>query len=112
MSWQADLEKLLRDQMPYAFPKLDPATGSSERTPIDEEMFKDALGYITELVLVERKKAYFAGYASGAEDTVHDVKVILRDLGPSELPEDFTFDKDLSRVGAERAWLKRESDRV
>lgn len=106
MSWQADLEKLLRGQMPYAFPKLDPATGSSERTPIDEEMFKDALGYVTEFVLIERKKAYFAGYWDGGNDVLADVH--------REIPLTIEIDrnKDLSRVGAERAWLKRESDRV
>lgn len=115
--WRADLEKLLRDQMPYAFPtKIGTLTGTGTGVPaigvrkirpeIDEEDFKSALGYILENVEMRMKEAYFEGYASGGEDTTFDINLELNKDENRDIILDLTFDKPASRIGAERAWQK------
>lgn len=113
MSWRDELEKLLRDQMPYAFLVNDEAKG--QRPSMHVENFQDALGYILEFVEVERKKSFFAGYAEGGWDATYDW--IKSDVAGPNTTEDQMiektnqfYNKDLSRVGAERAWLKKEAE--
>lgn len=99
MTWKSELEKILRDQMPYAFLNID--KGEGERGYINsEDSFSEALGYILEFVEVERKKSFFKGFVDGAEAAHGD----MADIGL------LTFDKDISRIGAERAWLKTEAE--
>ena len=100
MTWRAELEKTLRNLMPYAFM---PESGS--KPPINEAEFPEFFGMIQDFVEVERKKAFFTGYASGAEDAVHDINLGLEKVDPNFV----AFEKDLSRVGAEKAWLKTEA---
>lgn len=93
-NWKGEIEKLLRDQMPYAFPIVE--LGKSFKQ-LEEGAFQEALGYVFDHIenLIE-KKAFFDGYACGAGDAAKDNQL--------------EFVEDLSRVGAERAWLKRNSD--
>lgn len=105
MSWKSELEKLLRDQMPYAFMADD----GHVRGQVMEEHFSDALGYITEFVLMKMKASYFEGYAKGGEDTTFDInKELESPSGEEGCPQvgKFVHDASLSRTGAEKAWLK------
>jgi len=96
MTWEQDLEQLLRNQMPYAFMSCC-VNGGEMRPELLEPEFQEALGYILENVRIQMKKAFFEGYASGGEDT-------LEDCPNSGL----IHDRSLSRVGAERAYNKWE----
>lgn len=105
MSWKAEIEKLLRDQMRYAF--VLPSGRYADAHPVQ---FDEALGYVLEHIenLIE-KKAFFDGYACGGAETVDDCNGLFTKLKDElmAMANPFKFNKDLSRVGAERAWLKR-----
>lgn len=97
MNWKQEIEKLLRDQMPYAY--LGP---DGNRVPVLESSFQDALGYITELVYVEIKNSYIKGYQQGAADAVYDLKMLDKD-SPAE------YSEAVSRIGAERAFHRQDN---
>lgn len=97
-SWKVEIETLLRNQMPYAFGV------NGARGVVQEEGFSDSLGYVLDAVECLMKRSYFEGYASGGSDAMFDH--ILQETGKEPAFE--YFDKDLSKVGAERAWLKWE----
>lgn len=71
-------------------------TGESgkRRGTLWEDEFQEALGYVLDHIenLIE-KPAFFDGYACGAGDAARENQL--------------EFVRDLSRMGAEKAWLKR-----
>lgn len=91
--WKQRIEELLRNQMPYVFMRPDPGTGASVRGSLLEEEFKIALGYVLEFVEMEQKRCFMEGYAGGVVDSIADQGITQ-----------FQFDKDISRIGAERKW--------
>jgi hypothetical protein len=92
MDWRRSFEKMLRDQMRYAWVQ---ANGQyAELQPVE---FSEASGYILEAVLIRMKDAYINGYAMGILDKTLDTL----DAPDSDKVE-------LSVVGAEKAWLKWE----
>lgn len=99
-SWRVELEKLLRDQMPYAFMRVE-HDGSSKRPAIGEEAFTEALGYIMEFVFVEKKNAYILGYQKGAALAVEEIQKIQPEANVE-------FSEADSRIGAEREFHKSE----
>jgi hypothetical protein len=119
MTWKTEIEKILRDQMPYAFSGHRGVLGGAvtdSAGECDEPEFQEALGYVLDHIenLIE-KQAFFDGYACGGWDATYDE--ILSHLQPHEAKPEYitqqtnaSYDKDLSRVGAERAWLKRNSE--
>lgn len=91
--WKQQIEQMLRDQMPYVFMVTDPGSGASARGALSEDEFKIALGYVLEFVEMEQKRCFMEGYAGGVVDSISDQGVTQ-----------FQFDKDISRIGAERKW--------
>lgn len=105
MDWKDDLEELLRGRMPYLFMRVDPGSGVETRPQIDEgEFFGDgeSMGFfhhVADFVREKMKRSFMEGYAKGALDG-------LVDSGRDEV----MFDKDVSRIAAERAWQKWEKE--
>lgn len=81
-NWRKELEKTLRDLMPYAFFVND------KRTPMLEEEFRECLGYLQEQVDIQLKIAFKAGARAG-----HSLRV-LSEGTPVEEVLDFLSDRD------------------
>lgn len=93
MEWKAEIEKILSDHIPYAFPvyrDVEDKRVTERGVPLKEE-FEDAVGYVVEWVWVQMKKAFMEGYAQGLVDET------LTSVGIKERLE-------LGRFPAERAW--------
>lgn len=86
--WKSELEKILRDQMPYAL--VSSVVGL--KPVVNEEGFSEALGYVFDYVEAIRKKEYLTGFAAG----------VIEAKSFNEL------DVECASHWAEKSWLRRE----
>lgn len=103
----ADIAKMLRSGMRYCFPVAHP-DGTTTFTELNEEAFAGSDGFLYLIEYTVRahvKKAYQAGYLQGAQDAIDDKWEIERGSEPG-----LKVDPDVNRIGAERGFIKWESD--